>query len=87
MSSYITQYGNIYIALLCGDPGVPGNGRKTITTHTIGSEVLFTCEPGYSLVGNNVRICQPDQTWSGSIPLCVSEYILNCFVLYLTLLQ
>ena len=61
---------------------MPRNGRKTITTHTIGSEVLFTCEPGYSLVGNSVRICQPDQTWSGLTPLCVSEYILNCLLFF-----
>ncbi|XP_076821796.1 sushi, von Willebrand factor type A, EGF and pentraxin domain-containing protein 1-like isoform X2 [Clavelina lepadiformis] len=37
---------------------------------TYGSEVTYTCNDGYDLVGNNIRRCRSDNTWSGSAPFC-----------------
>ncbi|XP_077500331.1 sushi, von Willebrand factor type A, EGF and pentraxin domain-containing protein 1-like isoform X2 [Amblyomma americanum] len=30
----------------------------------------FRCNPGYRLIGNSIRVCQHDGTWSGSDPVC-----------------
>ena len=40
------------------NPKRPG----TIATHT--------CITSYTLVGNVIQVCQPDLTWSGSVPEC-----------------
>ena len=31
---------------------------------------VYTCKPGYLLIGNNVRMCQKDGSWSGTEPKC-----------------
>ena len=38
-----------------------------------GSILTYQCNPGYTLIGNNVRICEGDSWWSGSSPVCVKE--------------
>ena len=39
------------------------------------SVATYTCNTGYNLVGNAMRTCQADGTWSGSDPLCQSKYV------------
>ena len=70
------------IAQSCDDPGTPVNGQRIIMTRTVGSEVVFTCDSGYSLIGDSVQVCQPDLTWSGTLPLCVCK----CFFTHCTIL-
>ena len=49
------------------------------------SEVMYTCEAGYSLVNGETHICQADGTWSGKEPLCNRRwtYSIYSFVFYL----
>ncbi len=38
---------------------------NTIATHS--------CNTGYTLNGDSVRVCQNDRTWNGSPPTCQGE--------------
>ena len=41
---------------------------------TSGDICTFTCNNGYGLIGNATRICQTDNSWSDSDPVCeISE--------------
>ena len=40
------------------------NGRP------VGTLVTYSCNPGYTLNGDTIRICRSDGTWSGSEPTC-----------------
>ena len=33
-------------------------------------EALYTCDSGFTLIGNNRRVCQANGTWSGQEPVC-----------------
>ncbi|XP_063417528.1 sushi, von Willebrand factor type A, EGF and pentraxin domain-containing protein 1-like [Mytilus trossulus] len=45
------------------------NGTVTVTERTIGSTAKFTCDAGYSLVGNKTITCS-SSGWNGNIPQC-----------------
>ena len=38
-----------------------------------GAVAQYLCEDGFKLRGDKVRVCQGDQTWSGSQPTCVLD--------------
>lgn len=38
-----------------------------------GSTAVYICNDGLVLVGNEVRVCQSDGNWNGSIPQCSPE--------------
>ncbi|XP_064385046.1 sushi, von Willebrand factor type A, EGF and pentraxin domain-containing protein 1-like isoform X2 [Halichondria panicea] len=44
----------------------PVNGNVAI----LGSIATYTCNPGYTRVGSNARLCQ-SRTWTGTAPTCV----------------
>ncbi|XP_004677499.1 PREDICTED: sushi, von Willebrand factor type A, EGF and pentraxin domain-containing protein 1 [Condylura cristata] len=52
------------------------NTKGSSTTHSAnflyGTMVLYTCNPGYELLGNPTLSCQEDGTWNGSAPSCIS---------------
>ncbi|XP_065178736.1 uncharacterized protein LOC135809334 [Sycon ciliatum] len=54
----------------CGDPGSPQFGLKRGSIYTFGSDVSFSCNPGYILAGSRSRHCQADATWSGDRAVC-----------------
>ncbi|XP_075438529.1 CUB and sushi domain-containing protein 3 isoform X5 [Ascaphus truei] len=62
----------------CGDPGVPSNGKREGKSFIFQSEVSFSCNPPYVLVGSSTRICQADGTWSGSSPRCIEPTWTAC---------
>ena len=68
---------NIYISFLgvsCGDPGWPLNANRRATGFKYQDTVTYTCFSGYTNVsGSNVRTCQDDKSWSGTILVCDSE--------------
>lgn len=52
----------------------PENGEVSVTTRTIDSVANYTCNPGYALVGNDMRTCLETGIWSGEEPTCTSKY-------------
>ena len=39
----------------------------------VGTVATFTCSGGFELVGDAVRECQSDSSWTNSHPTCLSE--------------
>ncbi|KAF4798122.1 hypothetical protein TURU_067376 [Turdus rufiventris] len=65
-------------AKFCGDPGVPAQGKREGKSFIYQSEVSFSCNPPFILVGSSTRICQADGTWSGSSPRCIEPTRTAC---------
>lgn len=63
----------IFAAVFCGDPGIPGQGRREDRGFTFLSSVSFSCYPPLVLVGSVRRYCQYDGTWSGTQPSCIGK--------------
>ncbi|XP_013926586.1 PREDICTED: CUB and sushi domain-containing protein 3-like [Thamnophis sirtalis] len=62
----------------CGDPGVPAQGKREGKSFIYQSEVSFSCNLPFVLVGSSTRICQADGTWSGSSPRCIEPTRTAC---------
>ncbi|MBZ3869507.1 CUB and sushi domain-containing protein 3 [Sciurus carolinensis] len=62
----------------CGDPGIPSQGKREGKSFIYQSEVSFSCNPPFILVGSSTRICQADGTWSGSSPHCIEPTRTSC---------
>ena len=74
------KYNNtIYLVAVvnCGDPGIPNNGNRIITTLTVGSTVVFTCDSGYKLSGATTTRCENTGQWSAPLPTCTPTGSLN----------
>ena len=54
----------------CGNLTDPANGQVDHTAGTFGQNATYSCNTGYSLVGDSTRICQTEGDWSGSAPTC-----------------
>ncbi|XP_078575446.1 sushi, von Willebrand factor type A, EGF and pentraxin domain-containing protein 1-like isoform X3 [Branchiostoma floridae x Branchiostoma japonicum] len=54
----------------CGRPALVGNGTLIGGNFEFQSEVTYTCDKGYYLVGNYRRRCLANKTWSGKTPDC-----------------
>ena len=52
----------------------PDNGNVSVSGTTQNSVANYTCDPGYDVVGDDMRICLETGVWSGSKPNCTSEY-------------
>ena len=57
----------------CGEPDVPEESYVTGYDFHVHSDVEYHCNVGHQLVGEPVRRCQRDGTWSGNVPLCKCE--------------
>jgi CUB/sushi domain-containing protein len=57
----------------CGAPGAPTHGTVSAPTTTFMSIATYSCTAGYALSGATTRTCQSDQTWSSTVPMCVSN--------------
>ncbi|XP_052811571.1 neurogenic locus notch homolog protein 1-like [Mya arenaria] len=63
----------------CGTLTPPSNGAVDLTEGTkYTSNAVFTCNPGYTLVGDSTTMCAADSTWDSPKPTCI---IKNCGVL------
>uniref|UniRef100_A0A7N4PW30 CUB and Sushi multiple domains 3 n=1 Tax=Sarcophilus harrisii TaxID=9305 RepID=A0A7N4PW30_SARHA len=62
----------------CGDPGIPAQGKREGKSFIYQSEVSFSCNTPFILVGSSTRICQADGTWSGSSPHCIEPTRTSC---------
>ena len=54
----------------CGDPGRPTNGDRVLSDTSLGSQVLYICNPGFELSGSLRRVCETTGSWSSSLPTC-----------------
>ncbi|XP_043572603.1 sushi, von Willebrand factor type A, EGF and pentraxin domain-containing protein 1-like isoform X3 [Chiloscyllium plagiosum] len=61
-------------SITCGNPGEIVNGYYNAPNKTVGNNVTFYCDIGYTMLGNGYRICTPNG-WDGQVPSCES---INC---------
>ena len=54
----------------CGKPPSPVNGQVVYQGTTFGNQAMQSCNPGYILAGDTVRLCQPNEQWSGEVAQC-----------------
>lgn len=54
----------------CGKPGSPENGRVFFNLTVFGYGAEYTCNSGYELIGDEVRLCDPNGNWSSVTPRC-----------------
>uniref|UniRef100_A0A8C7PT42 Sushi, von Willebrand factor type A, EGF and pentraxin domain-containing protein 1 n=1 Tax=Oncorhynchus mykiss TaxID=8022 RepID=A0A8C7PT42_ONCMY len=54
----------------CENPGAPEFGYKDGINFLMGSEVVFTCEEGYELIGSSHVLCLETGSWNGVFPYC-----------------
>ena len=57
----------------CGTLNATTNGDVSINETTFQQTAVYTCNMGYNLTGNSIRMCQATGAWSGSEPTCQSE--------------
>ena len=62
----------LYTVLECEDLASPANGQVTLNGTAFGSIAIYSCDDGYVLNGNEMRICQSSGEWSGDEPTCES---------------
>ncbi len=62
------------LAVDCGQPGSPVNGRvETPDGTTLGAKAWYYCSDGYVLIGSEFRTCQGNGEWNPEIPECRGE--------------
>ncbi|XP_003731137.2 CUB and sushi domain-containing protein 1 [Strongylocentrotus purpuratus] len=72
---YICQFGESGI---CGDPGEPLHGSRTLLAcdenddglFVEGCLITFSCDPGFRLVGESSSTCESTGRWSEELPTC-----------------
>ena len=58
----------------CGALADPANGMVTLVADAVfNSSGTYSCNTGYSLMGDAIRICLSSGLWSGSGPTCECE--------------
>ena len=55
----------------------PENGNVKLTGRKPGDKAVHTCDRGFVLKGDRIRICQKNGNWSGVVPECKSEIIIK----------
>ena len=62
----------------CGALTNPANGQVTHTAGTtFGQTATYSCNMGYTLVGDSTRTCQATGVWSRSAPTCQRMLLLS----------
>ena len=75
----------ILTAVDCGNLTDPANGQVNHTAGTsLGQTATYSCDTGYSLVGNSTRTCQAEGNWSGSAPTCQGMLLPLCVLVVLS---
>ncbi|XP_065566642.1 sushi, von Willebrand factor type A, EGF and pentraxin domain-containing protein 1-like isoform X3 [Artemia franciscana] len=54
----------------CKEPLAPENGLVHSNGRTYGDNAVYSCKDGYRFIGEEVRTCQAEGTWSGPEPVC-----------------
>ena len=71
----------LFLAISCGHPGVPVHGKINSYVFSYNSSVEYSCNQGYTIVGPKKRVCQANQTWTGSLPQCIRKLFALTFTL------
>ena len=61
-----------FTIVMCPELLDPSNGAVTVSGLTVGSTASYTCDAGFELSENILRMCETGGVWSGSEPLCES---------------
>ena len=69
------------LVVTCDDP-TPINGQTNPPsvfngTYFTGSNVTFSCDPGFMISGSAFSVCQENKTWSQQPPLCTKGNEIN----------
>ena len=71
----------VLTAVDCGNLTDPAYGQVNHTAGTkFGQTATYSCNTGYSLVGENTRTCQATGNWSWSAPTCQGMGDLTLFI-------
>ena len=77
-----------YTVIDCGPLTDPVNGQvDTSSETTFGSTASYSCNNGFTLNGDNTRICGSNGVWSNLQPSCNSTYIFLCYIICFLLPQ
>ena len=67
----------LFTVVDCGTLINPTNGQ---VSHTAGTtyrqKATYSCDAGFNLVGDNIRMCQVSGVWSGNAPICQGELLI-----------
>lgn len=66
--------------MTCGALWTPRHGHKSTRQYIVGTRVKFWCEPGYLLMGDMERFCNPSGEWNvpeNGMAWCVEEKVYN----------
>lgn len=66
----------------CGPPPTSANVNVDFTTMTVGQNAVYSCPPGYTLVGTSIQTCLVTGSWSGDMPQCLSKFFQIYILLY-----
>lgn len=58
------------LPVICEDLAIPHNGSVQSTGVSFGSQVVYTCDDGFELVGTSVTECVSQGVWSHPPPVC-----------------
>lgn len=62
------------VAKSCGRPRDVSNGKIIGYLYSFKEKVRYACNEGYKLNGPAYRICQANEEWGGSEPICEGKY-------------
>lgn len=54
----------------CPSENDPAHGKVQNDKLTYGGNLIYSCNAGYELKGNEKRTCGSDRKWSGEAPTC-----------------
>ena len=69
----------------CGDPGSVTNGNRVLLSTTFTSVVLYSCNIGYRLEGDQRRTCQANGQWSNRLPSCARKEMSSLYAIHCVL--
>ena len=60
---------------MCPTLNDPANGNVNLSGDTLRQTAEYTCNTGFSLVGDSILTCGPDGQWSGNPPVCEGKHL------------
>ena len=67
-----------YSVVDCGMLSAPENGLLSTENTTFGSLVIYSCIEGYNIMGDEMRMCLENGSWSRHDPVCQGECMCVC---------